>query len=158
MGHDRYGLRCLLRLSDGDRADSVNYVDFVPYQRSDQPGDVGLVLRRMEVDTIVLSVDVALVLETSAEGRDVLPDSVVDWAALGSHHGDAGDLLGLLRLGRVRRSQSPKAQPAQERAPVHHWISSSARTRIDCGIVRPSALAVLTLMTSTSVEDGCRGV
>jgi hypothetical protein len=32
-----------------------------------------------------------------------------------------------------------------------HSMTSSARTRIDCGIVRPSALAVFELMTSLNV-------
>src|SRR5712692_9220787 len=35
-----------------------------------------------------------------------------------------------------------------------HWINSSAPTSIDCGIVRPRALAVLRLMTDSNFV-GC---
>src|SRR4029453_18000176 len=34
---------------------------------------------------------------------------------------------------------------------VHHWMISSARTRMDCGIVNPSTLAVVRLMTSSNL-------
>src|SRR3989442_14027251 len=54
----------------------------------------------------------------------------------------------LLRLARERRGQCPERQPTQERSPVHHWITSSARSSSVCGIMRPSALAVL-----SRVED-----
>jgi hypothetical protein len=33
---------------------------------------------------------------------------------------------------------------------ARYWMSSSARTRMDCGIVNPSALAVLRLMISSN--------
>ncbi len=38
-----------------------------------------------------------------------------------------------------------------------HWITSSARTRMDCGTVRPMALAVLLLITNSNVV-GCSTV
>jgi hypothetical protein len=34
---------------------------------------------------------------------------------------------------------------------IHHWITSSARSSSDCGIVRPSNLAVRRLMVSSSL-------
>src|SRR5207245_10633384 len=37
---------------------------------------------------------------------------------------------------------------------ARYWMISSARTRTDCGIVRPSALAVLRLITSSKFV-GC---
>ena len=55
----------------------------------------------------------------------------------------AGQLRGLLRLGGARRSEQATAGTAMNVVPVHHWITSSARARTACGIVRPSALAVL---------------
>src|SRR5262249_54782029 len=43
------------------------------------------------------------------------------------------------------------SRPAgDQRPPVHHWMISSARTRMDCGMVRPMALAVFMLMTSSN--------
>src|SRR5206468_10963868 len=41
-----------------------------------------------------------------------------------------------------------------QRAPIHHWITSSARSSSDCGIVRPSVFAVLRLMMSSNFV-GC---
>jgi len=78
----------------------------------------------------------------------------------------------LLRTGRSRRfsmaweayHESLPLAPAMERIDglVHpydndaytYWIISSARSRTDCGLVRPSALAVLRLMTSSNLI-GC---
>src|SRR2546425_9564852 len=54
---------------------------------------------------------------------------------------DAVNPFRRLRQDGERRRQCPDGKPAQERAPVHHWITSAARTRSDCGIVSPSALA-----------------
>src|SRR5262249_34232670 len=42
-------------------------------------------------------------------------------------------------------------------APVHYCITSSARPRSDGGIVRPSALAVLRLMTNSNFVGACNG-
>src|SRR5262249_22602898 len=39
-------------------------------------------------------------------------------------------------------------------SPSHHWITSSARSSSDGGIVRPSAFAVLRLMTNSNFV-GC---
>src|SRR6516165_2917607 len=39
----------------------------------------------------------------------------------------------------------------------HHSITSSARLSNDCGTVRPSALAVLRLMTSSYLVGACTG-
>ena len=43
---------------------------------------------------------------------------------------------------------------ADERAPADHWITSFARSRSGCGMVRPIAFAVLRLMTSSNLV-GC---
>src|SRR5262249_17382470 len=53
-----------------------------------------------------------------------------------------------------RRGEQASRQRADERPPIHYWITSSARSDSDGGIVRPSALAVLRLMTSSNVV-GC---
>jgi len=42
-------------------------------------------------------------------------------------------------------------------AKFYHSITSSARSRIDCGTVRPSALAVLRLMTNSIFVICCTG-
>ena len=47
---------------------------------------------------------------------------------------------------------------ADEGAPVHHSMIWSARTRMDCGIVRPRAFAVWRLITSSNFvtcSTGC---
>ena len=59
-----------------------------------------------------------------------------------------------LCLTRERRGQRPKREPAEERAPVHYSMISSARTNRDWGIVSPRAFAVFKLMTSSNFV-GC---
>jgi hypothetical protein len=48
-----------------------------------------------------------------------------------------------------------KPPPRSHRGDITHSITSSARARIVCGMVRPSALAVFRLMTSSDFV-GCR--
>jgi len=55
---------------------------------------------------------------------------------------------GRTRAWSTRRSRQPHEELAGR---VHHWMISSARTRIDCGIVNPSTLAVVRLMTSSNL-------
>src|SRR5215470_17008996 len=62
----------------------------------------------------------------------------------------------LLRSGRER----PRRQAAEERdesAPLNHSITSSARSMIDGGIARPSALAVLRFTTIWNLVGNCTG-
>src|SRR5689334_5784965 len=57
-------------------------------------------------------------------------------------------------LGGERRGEEHRPRASEECAPIHHWITSSARPSTDGGIVRPRALAVLRLMTSSNLL-GC---
>jgi hypothetical protein len=59
----------------------------------------------------------------------------------------------LRRLGSERRNEHTDGT-SDESSPVHYWIISSARTSTAGGIVRPRALAVLRLMTSSNLV-GC---
>ena len=54
--------------------------------------------------------------------------------------------VGLGPQARWRREQGAPGC-GNEGATVHHSITSSARSSSDCGIVRPSALAVFRLIT-----------
>ena len=58
------------------------------------------------------------------------------------------DLLRQLPLGGERRGEDHRTCASDERAPVYHWMTSSARPSRECGMLSPSALAVLRLMTS----------
>src|SRR5262249_24893979 len=60
-------------------------------------------------------------------------------------------LPGLLRLGSERPSEERTPECADERSPLHYSITSSARPSSEGGIVRPRALAVLRLMTSSNL-------
>jgi len=60
----------------------------------------------------------------------------------------------LLRPGGEGRGEEAAAQHSYERPTIHHSITRSAPDRMDGGIVRPSALAVLRLMTSSNFV-GC---
>jgi hypothetical protein len=59
-----------------------------------------------------------------------------------------------LGLGGERRGKQNGTRASKERATVYHSITSSARPSSDGGIVRPRALAVLRLMTSSNFV-GC---
>src|SRR5262249_9194230 len=58
------------------------------------------------------------------------------------------------RLSCERRGEEATRERAEERPSRRHWITSSARSSSDCGIVRPSALAVLRLITNSNFV-GC---
>src|SRR5262245_6211543 len=71
-------------------------------------------------------------------------------------HPDAPHSLAVLRLRRDR----PRCRAAEQRdelAPPHHSITSSARASSVSGTVRPSALAVLRLITSSYLVGACTG-
>src|SRR5262249_22945153 len=68
------------------------------------------------------------------------------------HRNPPDDVDTLLPPRRERPRHSRAAEQRDERAPFHlrtHSITSSARSRNDSGIVRPSALAVVRLMTNS---------
>src|SRR5262249_34029268 len=64
-------------------------------------------------------------------------------------HADAPHSLALLRARRERPRGSRAAEQCDELAPFHHSITSSARASTVGGSSRPSALAVLRLITSS---------
>ena len=63
----------------------------------------------------------------------------------------------LLRVRRKRPSGRRAADQPNELAPPHHSITSSARASSVCGTVRPSAFAVLRLITSSYLVGACTG-
>src|SRR5262245_45042971 len=68
---------------------------------------------------------------------------------------DAPHAIGLLR-GRRERPHRCAAEQRDERAPLHS-ITSSARSRIDSGILTLSALAAVWLMTSSNLVGAWTG-
>ncbi len=104
------------------------------------------------LDGDVLALDVAEITESLAEGRDI---------GLGRRrrfHGDDDadpwDLSSQLRLSGERSREDAGTNRGQEGTARDHWITSFARISSDGGIVNPSALAVLRLMTSSNLV-GC---
>src|SRR5262249_53400827 len=73
--------------------------------------------------------------------------------AQGCEHTDLPHPLGLLRARRERPRGRRAAQERDKCAPVHS-ITSSARSRNDSGIDRPSTLAVVRLMMRSNLV-GC---
>src|SRR5262245_30128375 len=71
-------------------------------------------------------------------------------------HADAPRAFDLLRARR-ERPRSRAAEQRYELAPPHHSITSSARASKLSGTVRPSALAVLRLITSSYLVGACTG-
>src|SRR5207245_8024205 len=101
-------------------------------------------------DGDIVPLDKSLLFQPLAKGghdaRSISRAPLVDVA----NHGHRR----LLRCGRERYGEDAPTHDADERSPVHHRRLSSARTRIDCGIVKPRALAVLRLMTNSNFV-GC---
>src|SRR6266446_5212460 len=64
-------------------------------------------------------------------------------------------LLGSRRsTDQVDGSSGEGRERSEQPGTIHHWITSSARCSSGCGIVRPSTLAVLRLITSSNFV-GC---
>ena len=66
----------------------------------------------------------------------------------------SNDRQARLRRGPKRRKRGRAAEKDKEFAAVHHSMTSSARSNTVCGIVRPSALAVLRLIVRSNFA-GC---
>ena len=73
----------------------------------------------------------------------------------GQQHADPTHPLALLRARR-ERPRDRSAECCDEFSPLHS-ITSSARASTDGGMVRPSAFAVLRLMTSSYLVGACTG-
>src|SRR5262249_33462850 len=91
-----------------------------------------------------------------------LPQSVLQSIDVGVRPGaprdktDASELTWLLRPRRQRPRRRRATEQRDELAPPHS-ITSSARARSVAGISRPSAFAVLRLMTSAYLVGACTG-
>src|SRR6516165_1861068 len=112
-----------------------------------------LALQPVVLDYHVLAFDVAGFGQPPTErGRRARP-------AFGRPTVNEGD-HGRGRLLRPRRyllSHRPATEKRDEVAPPHHSITSSARSKIDCGTVRPSALAVLRFTAISNLVGSCTG-
>src|SRR5262245_24408615 len=64
------------------------------------------------------------------------------------------DLFGVIVLLLGQPTPGARSAANMRRAPIVYWMTSSARASSDGGMVRPSALAVLRLMTSSNLV-GC---
>src|SRR5262249_1791349 len=80
----------------------------------------------------------------------------VAWRESAHHHRDAPFPLWPLCSRCERQCGDPSAGERDELAPPHS-ITSSARESTDGGTVRPSALAVLRLITSSYLVGACTG-
>ena len=112
-----------------------------------KPGSVAI--RVALVDDQVLPFDVSEFTQPESERREV-----GRLARCASQVSDAPDFRRRLREYGERRDEQTAGHRTDECAPVRHWITSSARNSRDCGSVRPSAFAVLKLITSSSLL-GC---
>src|SRR5262249_38596168 len=100
-----------------------------------------------KLDTDVLALDVTEIPKPLLEG---LVDRV--GARIGARqYPDPRYLRRLLRLRGERRGEETASKGPEERTPVDHWITSSARSRRDWGMVRPRALAVFRLTTRSNL-------
>src|SRR5258706_101386 len=75
-------------------------------------------------------------------------------AAVGPKEPNSKHFLRLLRYGGERHREKRTRDRAEKGAPIHHWITSSARSSNDWGILTPSFRAATRLMTN-SILVGC---
>src|ERR1700730_18583459 len=84
-----------------------------------------------------------------------LPQFLLEHHLVGAGRLERGKLPDPVHLSRrLRLGGDHRTRASEERATIHHWITSSARSRSDGGIVSPRALAVLRLMTNSNFV-GC---
>jgi hypothetical protein len=110
-----------------------------------------LIVRPALLDHHVLAFYEPRLVQTLAERHHDIRERLSRCAAEKSDHRHP---LGLLGAHRERPRGCPAAKKHDESAATAHSITLSARNRNDSGIVRPSVLAVLRLMTS-SYLDAC---
>jgi hypothetical protein len=151
--YDRYGLRFLLN----DPCHLIRAGHHDVGRRGDQlscksASLVGIAAGPTIVDLDVAPFNPAQALQALQQRRDIGLSLRI---ALGvSHeHADAPHPLGLLRPGRERPCGRRAAEKRNELAPSHS-ITAFARASSLSGIVSPSALAVLRLMTRSN-SIGC---
>src|SRR5215472_7268930 len=111
-----------------------------------------LAMRPPILDLHVLPFDPTEIPETLTKGVERLSRALRITVAEVSDSGRR--FRGELRAGHERSDEKAAAERAEEHPPCAHWISSSARPRSACGIVRPRALALLRLMASSNLM-GC---
>jgi hypothetical protein len=107
---------------------------------------VKLGLSPPEFDDDVLALDIAEFAKTLPE---LLQSRLRRDGRTAREKADPIDLPRRLRLDGERRGEEAERCTGDECPPVHHSITWSARCRSDGGIVRPRALAVFRLMTSS---------
>src|SRR5215472_4106194 len=111
-----------------------------------------LAMRPPVLDLHVLSFDPAKIPETLSESVERLRPA--PWIPVSEVSNSGRRFLGGLRAGHERRDEESAGERLEEHAPRAHWMISSARPISACGIVRPRALALLRLMTSSNLV-GC---
>src|SRR5262249_20757532 len=146
---DRFG-----RLLGGQgvfRARGQDHVNLTRHQLGRESGEpLCLSLCISVLDHHVAALDVTEVMQSLTEGLWKLGTT----GQVARQIAYPSDLGRLLRLDGERRGEDAPTHDADERSPVHQWMISSARTSSDCGIVTPSAFAVLRLTTNSSLV-GC---
>src|SRR5206468_4227925 len=141
------GVRCLPDALDDPRPGAEDDVDVERDQLRDRGGDP----RPLAPGSAAL--DYGVLPRDPTQLAQTLQERIVE--RIGADGGtDPEDLPGPLPLSGKRRCEEHQTRASEERAPVHHSISSSARRSSDGGIVRPRALAVLRLITSSNLV-GC---
>src|SRR5215469_2273004 len=143
------------RLLGGDRCrrpSRDDHVNLDPEQFLREAGEsLWPTVSRAILHDEVLSLRISELLEPLPECRQI---SGVRCGRYHFQQTDTIDFPRLLRPSGKRRSEQTADKVGNERATGDHWITSSARVSSDGGIVRPRALAVLRLITSSNFV-GC---
>src|SRR5262249_25697467 len=113
-------------------------------------------LRRAVFDDDVLTLDVAVLVQSLPQSIDAQPP-LGRFERAGEEEADPQHLARLLRARRERPRGSRPAERGKEGATPHHSITSSARESSVGGTARPSACAVLRLITNSNAVGSSTG-
>src|SRR6516162_602602 len=154
--HDGDTVVLALQCGDGDRAESKDRVQLHRQKLAGKaPVSLGITSGPPFVDLQIAAYLPAELFkplikrDQPALGLRVVADAHQD--------ADASRSLSLLRVRAERPSCRRTAEQRDELAPSHHSITSSARADTPGGTSRPSAFAVIRLMTNSNLVDCIAG-
>ena len=114
-----------------------------------------LAQRASVFDQHALTDHITMSPEAGEQGSLVVRDGI-EGGRSSEQESDPSGLARRLRFAAKRRGEEANGAH-KPGAPVRYWMTSSARASSDGGMVRPSALAVFRLITSSNFVDARRG-
>src|SRR6202035_3685936 len=153
--NDRNIRRCPLHRDSLRIPGQHNGVDLEPGKLgADFAGAFDHTLRRAHFERHAAALDLA---EFGKPGHESISPRTLDGGRARTQQSDDSDFFGLLGAYRERQRHRRAAETEDELAPLHSITSSASASSVG-GRVRPSALAVFWLTTSSNLVGVCTGM